>query len=83
MRYHLFKKFYEKVVKIKETSFLLSKCKNSIAHHYRFSSPTSNLVVRHASLWCGSVECTTGFESGACNSHVLHFEDVTKNSKTQ
>ena len=33
MRYHLFKKFFEKVVKIKEMSFLLSKCKNSIAHH--------------------------------------------------
>ena len=33
MRYHLFKKFFEKVVKIKETSFLLSRCNISIAHH--------------------------------------------------
>ena len=33
MRYHLFQKFFEKVVKIKGTSFLLSKCLVSIAHH--------------------------------------------------
>ena len=33
MKYHLFQKFFEKVVKIKETSFLLSKCLVSIAHH--------------------------------------------------
>ena len=30
MKYHLFQKFFEKVVKIKETSFLLSKCLVSI-----------------------------------------------------
>ena len=35
MRYHLFQKFFEKMVKIKETSFLLSKCLVSIAHHCR------------------------------------------------
>ena len=33
MRYHLFQKFFEKVVKIKETSFLLSKCLVSIGQH--------------------------------------------------
>ena len=33
MRYHLFQKFFGKMVKIKETSFLLSKCLVSIAHH--------------------------------------------------
>ena len=33
MRYHLFQKVFEKMVKIKETSFLLSKCLVSIAHH--------------------------------------------------
>ena len=33
MRYHLFQKFFEKVIKIKEMSFLLSKCLISIAHH--------------------------------------------------
>ena len=39
MRYHLFQKFCEKVVKIKETSFLLSKCCISIAHHCRCILP--------------------------------------------
>ena len=33
MRYHLFQKFFGKMVKIKETSFLLNKCLVSIAHH--------------------------------------------------
>ena len=33
MRYHLFQKIFEKVVKIKETSFLLSKCLVSIGQH--------------------------------------------------
>ena len=33
MRYHLFQKFFGKMVKMKETSFLLSKCLVSIAHH--------------------------------------------------
>ena len=33
MRYHLFQKTFEKVVKIKETSFLLSKCLISISQH--------------------------------------------------
>ena len=33
MRYHLFQKIFEEVVKIKETSFLLSKCLISIAHN--------------------------------------------------
>ena len=33
MRYHLFKKLIENVIKIKETSFLLSKCLVSIARH--------------------------------------------------
>ena len=33
MRYHLFQQFFEKVVKIKETLFLLSKCLVSIARH--------------------------------------------------
>ena len=38
MRYHLFQKFFEKVIRIKETSFLLSKCLVSIAHHYMYIS---------------------------------------------
>ena len=42
MRYHLFQKFFEKVVKIKETSFLLSKCLVSIAHHCKNKHGTSN-----------------------------------------
>ena len=33
MRYHLFLKFFEKVVEIKETSFLLSRCLVSIGQH--------------------------------------------------
>ena len=33
MRYHLFLTIFGKVVKIKQTSFLLSKCLFSIAHH--------------------------------------------------
>ena len=33
MRYHLFQKFFGKMVKIKETSFLLSKCLVSIGQH--------------------------------------------------
>ena len=33
MRYHLFQKFFGKMVKIKETSFLLSKCLVSITRH--------------------------------------------------
>ena len=33
MKYHLFQKFFEKVVKIKETSFHLSKCLVSIGKH--------------------------------------------------
>ena len=33
MRYHLFQKVFGKMVKIKETSFLLCKCLVSIAHH--------------------------------------------------
>ena len=36
MRYHLFQKFFGKMVKIKETSFLLIKCLVSIAHHCRW-----------------------------------------------
>ena len=33
MRYHLFQNYFEKVVKIKERSFLLSKCLFSIGQH--------------------------------------------------
>ena len=33
IRYHLFKTFFGKMVEIKETSFLISKCLVSIAHH--------------------------------------------------
>ena len=33
MRYHLFQKVFGKMVKIKETSFILSKCLVSIARH--------------------------------------------------
>ena len=33
MRYHLFQKIFEKVVKIKKTSFLLNKCLVSIGQH--------------------------------------------------
>ena len=36
MRYHLFQKVFGKMVKVKETSFLLSKCLVSIAHHCIF-----------------------------------------------
>ena len=36
MRYHLFQKFLEKVVKIKETSFRLSKCWIHFAQHCIF-----------------------------------------------
>ena len=35
MKYHLFQKFFGKVVKINQTSFLLSKCLVSTAHHCR------------------------------------------------
>ena len=35
MKYHLFLTIFGKVVKIKQTSFLLSKCLVSIAHHCR------------------------------------------------
>ena len=33
MRYHLLQKFFEKVVKIKDASFFLSKCLVSIGQH--------------------------------------------------
>ena len=33
MRYHLFQKFFGKMVKIKETSFLFIKCLVSIGQH--------------------------------------------------
>ena len=36
MRYHLIQKFFEKVVRIKETSFLLSKCLVSIGQHCNY-----------------------------------------------
>ena len=36
MKYHLFQNIFEKVVKIKETSFLLSKCLVSITTVYAF-----------------------------------------------
>ena len=36
MRYHLFQRFFGKVVKIMETSLLLSKCLVSIAHHCKW-----------------------------------------------
>merc|ERR1711928_93648 len=37
MRYHLFQKLFGKMVNIKETSFLLSKCLVSITHHCKFA----------------------------------------------
>ena len=44
MRYYLFEKFFEKVVKIKETSFLLSKCLISIAHHCNLKNSIAALL---------------------------------------
>ena len=41
MRYHLFQKVFGKMVKIKETSFLLSKCLVSIARHCNFQIVSS------------------------------------------
>ena len=38
MRYHLFLKFFEKVVKIKETSLLLSRCLVSIGQHCKHAN---------------------------------------------
>ena len=37
MRYHLFLKFFGKVVKVKQTSSLLRKCLVSIAHHCKLN----------------------------------------------
>ena len=41
MRYHLFQKVFGKMVKIKETSFFLSKCLVSIARHCRKTEDVS------------------------------------------
>ena len=38
MRYHLFQKFFVKMAKIKEMSFLLSKCLISIGQHCKIGS---------------------------------------------
>ena len=38
MRYHLFQKFFEKVVEVKEMTFFLRKCLISIAQHCTFSN---------------------------------------------
>ena len=39
MRYHLFQKFFGKMVEIKKTAFLLSKCLVSIGQHCSSSGP--------------------------------------------
>ena len=51
MRYHLFQKFSKKVVKMKETSFLLSKCLVSIAHHCIHSLSIPQAVYTHIYLY--------------------------------
>ena len=44
MKYHLFQKVFKKMVKIKETSFLSSKCLVSVARH---CSKVPNVIKNH------------------------------------
>ena len=70
MKYNLFQKFCKKVVKIKETSFLLSKCCISIAHHCTFS--LSKKFSNHNKLGKWGSNCWTKYELPPGLRHKLY-----------
>ena len=64
MRYHLFQKAFGKMVKIKETSFLLSKCLVSIGQHCMISSNLFLLFnINYIKSWMYSKLIEIGFYS--------------------
>ena len=73
MRYHLFQNFFGKMVKMKETSFLLSMCLVSIARHCRKndrSATRKQISIKENHLWL-TKKCSsqTVFKNKICFQH--------------